>query len=107
MTDPPVSRDLVTRVWPDYFEIGDHQDAMAIGADFVNAFRRLGVDFTNIGIAQQGDSRDYEYGIDLGFIDTDEAKDATQKVNALMDELQAFREKTAGERAALDSDSPS
>lgn len=92
MNTPPVSRALVSQVGTDYFEMADHRAAMEVGADFVNAFLRLAVDFPNIGVVQVN-GRDFTYRLDVGFLTIDEAKEVTRNVDALMDELQAFREK--------------
>ncbi|MHB6907883.1 hypothetical protein [Streptomyces sp. DB-54] len=83
----------------------DHERAKEVGADFVNAFLRLGVDFPNIGVIQVV-GRDYTYRLDVGYMSIEEVKDAARNVDALMDELQAFREKAAAERAEKDGDSP-
>ncbi|MFE7313839.1 hypothetical protein ACFU7T_12130 [Streptomyces sp. NPDC057555] len=74
---------------------------MDIAVDFVNALRRIGLDFENIGVVQDA-SRGrvaYEYVIDLGVIRIQDAKQMTQGVNSCMDELQKSRENAATEPA--------
>ncbi|MEV6419086.1 hypothetical protein [Streptomyces sp. NPDC051662] len=79
-------------VGPEYWVNNDREKAEEVGSQFVNALRRVGVDFDCIGIDTPCDNCEQEdYRISLGWISLDEASQMARKVNAALDELDQFR----------------
>ncbi|MFD9427842.1 MULTISPECIES: hypothetical protein [unclassified Streptomyces] len=80
-------------VGPEHFDEDDHTEAKEVGADFVNALRRVRVSFGAIGIDHPCDTcQQDEHRIYLGWITLAEARRMTATVNAAMDELDRYRQ---------------
>ncbi|MER8067216.1 hypothetical protein ABTZ59_02720 [Streptomyces sp. NPDC094034] len=79
-------------VGPEYWANSDRENAEEVGSKFVNALRRVGVDFDSIGIETPcGNCEQPDYRISLGWISLDEASQMTNTVNAALDELNQYR----------------
>ncbi|MFJ6103516.1 hypothetical protein ACIQHY_21210 [Streptomyces sp. NPDC092359] len=87
-----------------YFEITDDVEATEEAVRFVNALRRVGLDFPSIHVRQPCDrcgARDHV--IVAGPVSLDEARAMTATVTARMDELDRFREALASASALADT----
>ncbi|MFF3261387.1 hypothetical protein ACFYWO_19715 [Streptomyces sp. NPDC002932] len=77
---------------PSYFDDADHTEAKEVATDFVNALRRVRVNFGGIGIDAPCDNCQHdEHRIALGWITLEEARRMTATVNAAMGELDRYR----------------
>ncbi|TSB19969.1 hypothetical protein [Streptomyces benahoarensis] len=72
---------------------GDRQEAEEKGSAFVNAFRRLDIEFDDIELKEPcSGCRRAAYTIRLGTISPEEAGDIARKLNHALDLLDAHRE---------------
>lgn len=75
-----------------HFDNPDHDEAKEAAAAFVNALRRVRVDFPSIDIDQPcGTCQQDGHRIALGWITLEEARRMTATVNAALDELERYR----------------
>ncbi|MGW6597929.1 hypothetical protein [Streptomyces sp. NPDC055036] len=80
-------------VGPEYWVNNERETAEEVASQFVNALRRVGVDFENIGIDNPcGRCEQEDYQISIGRISLDEARQMTRTVNAALDALEKFEQ---------------
>ncbi|MCB5911714.1 hypothetical protein [Streptomyces pinistramenti] len=76
----------------DYWATGEREEAEEKATAFVNAFRRLGIDFDGIGIKEPcGGCRRREHKVAIGSISVAEAGDFAGKLNQALDLLGGYR----------------
>ncbi|MCX4968599.1 hypothetical protein OHA98_28355 [Streptomyces sp. NBC_00654] len=75
----------------EYWNDDDRSAAEDVATDFVNALRRVGINFDGIGIDPPCDTcQQDEHRIAVGWITLEEAARMTVTVNAALDELDRF-----------------
>ncbi|MFI7099918.1 hypothetical protein ACIBK8_11220 [Streptomyces sp. NPDC050161] len=81
----------------DYWATSEREEAEEKATDFVNAFRRLGIDFDGIEIKEPcGGCRRREHKIFIGSISVAEAGDFAGKVNRALDLIDGHRAQRPG-----------
>ncbi|WP_399089058.1 hypothetical protein ACGH2B_15430 [Streptomyces sp. BBFR2] len=75
---------------------GERQEAEEKGSAFVNAFRRLGIEFDDIELKEPcGGCRRTGYRLLLGSIPPEEAADIAWRLNHALDLLDTYRRQAA------------
>ncbi|MCZ0994199.1 hypothetical protein O1L44_15335 [Streptomyces noursei] len=74
-----------------FFRDEKREEAVAAGLDLVNAFRRLGVDLSDIQIRNECITCDESYSMDLGRVRVEEAREMVQTINHKIDVLLAIQ----------------